>query len=77
MKTNTPSQPLLIPPFPGKGRPVVGVGPQTTSGNIRAGKSVSDETKWGEKRLDRSASVPRGMLIGNGDRMYVGQKPKN
>jgi hypothetical protein len=29
----------------------VGVGPQSTSGNIRAGKKVSNETKWGEKRL--------------------------
>ena len=29
----------------------MGVGPQSTSGNIRAGKKVSNETKWGEKRL--------------------------
>jgi hypothetical protein len=50
-KTNTPCRPLLIPPFPGKGRPIVGVGPQSTGGNIRAGKKVSNETKWGEKRL--------------------------
>ena len=45
-KTNTPCRPLLIlPPFPGKGRFIVGVGPQSTGGSIRAGRNVSNETK--------------------------------
>ena len=34
-----------------KGRPIVGAGPQSTGGNIRAGKKVSNETKCGEKKL--------------------------
>ena len=38
--------------FPGKGRPIVGVGPQSTGDNIKAGKNVSNETKWGEKTLE-------------------------
>jgi len=50
-KTNTPCRPLLISPFPGKGCPTVGVGPQSTGGKIRAGKKVSNENKWGAKRI--------------------------
>lgn len=50
-KTNTPCRLLVMPPFPGKGRPTVGVGPQSTGGSIRAGKKVSKETKCGAKRM--------------------------
>jgi hypothetical protein len=78
-KTNTPCRPLLIPPFPGKGRPIVGVGRQSTGGNIKAGKNVSNETKWGERDwgvMYRAVSMLKGMWIGNGSWMYVEQNPK-
>ena len=44
---NAPCRPLLMPPFSGKGRPTIGVGPQSSGGNIRAGNKVSSREQRG------------------------------
>ena len=56
-----PWRPLSRPPFPGKGRPTVGVGPQSTGGRIRAGRKVSNESKWGANKM--GWDVHRGVNV--------------
>jgi hypothetical protein len=53
--------PCLEPPFPGKGLPTVGVGPQSTGGNIKVGRKVRRMGRCGAKRV--GCELHRGVRV--------------